>query len=41
MDSMVSTVQDHINIADALTSQVVDVLKAVEKKSEEAKKKVF
>jgi hypothetical protein len=40
MNSMVSTAQDHVNIADALTSQVVDVLKALEKKNEDAKKKV-
>ncbi|RDB15326.1 Protein BZZ1 [Hypsizygus marmoreus] len=39
MDSMASTAQDHVNIADTLTSEVVDVLKAVEKKAEEARKK--
>ncbi|KAF5369126.1 hypothetical protein D9615_010422 [Tricholomella constricta] len=39
MDSMATTAQDHVNIADGLTTQVVEVLKTVEKKSEEAKKK--
>lgn len=38
--SLASTAQDHVNIADSLTSQVVDVLKAVERKNEETKKKV-
>ena len=32
--------QDHVNLSDALTSQVIDVLKLIEKKSEETKKKV-
>lgn len=40
MNSMASSAQDHVNVADALTSQVVDVLRVVEKKNEEAKKKV-
>jgi hypothetical protein len=40
MDSMVSTAQDHVNIADALTSQVVEVLRSVGKKNEESRKKV-
>ncbi|GLB45480.1 putative fes/CIP4, and EFC/F-BAR homology domain containing protein [Lyophyllum shimeji] len=39
IDSLVTTAQDHVSIADNLTSQVVDVLKGVEKKNEEAKKK--
>ncbi|KAF8073423.1 hypothetical protein FPV67DRAFT_1605812 [Lyophyllum atratum] len=39
MDSLVTTAKDHVSIADNLTSQVVDVLKGVEKKNEEAKKK--
>ncbi|KAJ6621842.1 hypothetical protein B0H10DRAFT_2162903 [Mycena sp. CBHHK59/15] len=39
ISSMVNTAQDHVNIADALTTQVVDVLKAVERKKEELKKK--
>ncbi|KAF9465752.1 hypothetical protein BDZ94DRAFT_1296252 [Collybia nuda] len=39
MNSMTSTAQDHVNIADALASQVVEVLKGLEKKSEDAKKK--
>lgn len=37
--STTSTSQDHVTIADALTSQVVEVLGAVERKNEEAKKK--
>ncbi|KAJ8523239.1 hypothetical protein ONZ45_g333 [Pleurotus djamor] len=39
MNSLVNTAQDHINVADNLTTQVVDVLKLVEKKNEELKKK--
>lgn len=38
---MANTAQDHVNIADALGSQVVDVLKGLEKRSEDAKKKVL
>ncbi len=38
--SIVNTAQDHINVADTLTTQVVDVLKAIEKKNEDLKKKV-
>lgn len=38
---MVSTAQDHVNIADALTSQVVEVLRSVGKKNEESRKKVL
>lgn len=41
MDCMMSTSQTHINIADDFTSHVVDILKAVEKRSEESKKKVY
>ncbi|KAJ7095722.1 hypothetical protein B0H15DRAFT_826828 [Mycena belliarum] len=37
--SMANTAQDHVNLADALSAQVVDVLKAVERKEEELKKK--
>ncbi|KAG5633046.1 hypothetical protein DXG03_008700, partial [Asterophora parasitica] len=36
---MSTTSLDHVNIADTLTSQVVDVLRTVEKRNEEAKKK--
>jgi site-specific recombinase len=32
--------QDHMNLADALSTQVADVLKSVEKRNEDAKKKV-
>ena len=32
--------QDHVNLADGLDAQVVNVLKLVEKRHEEAKKKV-
>ncbi|KAJ7677465.1 hypothetical protein B0H17DRAFT_1079241 [Mycena rosella] len=39
ISSMVNTAQDHVNLADALTTEVVDVLKAVERKKEELKKK--
>ena len=38
--SMTLSAQDHLNLADAITLQVVDVLKSVEKKSEDTKKKV-
>ncbi|KAG6827113.1 hypothetical protein H0H92_013157 [Tricholoma furcatifolium] len=38
MDSLANTAHDHVSIADGLTSQVVEVLKAIEKKNEEAKK---
>jgi formin-binding protein 1 len=41
MNSMVTTAQDHVNIADALTSQVVEVLRSVGKKNEESRKKVL
>lgn len=37
---MTLSAQDHVNISDTLTSQVIDVLKSIEKKSEETKKKV-
>ncbi|KAF9499043.1 hypothetical protein BDN71DRAFT_1480868 [Pleurotus eryngii] len=39
VNSLVNTAQDHINVADTLTTQVVDVLKAIEKKNEDLKKK--
>ncbi|KAF7298890.1 hypothetical protein MIND_00837000 [Mycena indigotica] len=39
ISSMSGVAQDHVNLADALTTQVVDVLKAVERKNEELKKK--
>ncbi|KAJ6525279.1 hypothetical protein DFH09DRAFT_1188777 [Mycena vulgaris] len=39
ISSMANTAQDHVNLADALTTQVVDVLKGVERKKEELKKK--
>ena len=38
--SIVNAAQDHIKLADDLTSQVIEVLKGVERKNEEAKKKV-
>jgi hypothetical protein len=41
MHSMVSAAQDHVNIADALISQVVEVLKSIGKKNEESRKKVL
>lgn len=38
--SIVDSAQTHIKLADELNSQVVEVLKGVERKNEEAKKKV-
>jgi hypothetical protein len=40
ISSMANTAQDHVNLADALNTQVIDVLKVVERKQEELKKKV-
>jgi len=40
MNSMFNTAQDHVNISDALTSQVVEVLRSVGKKSEDSRKMV-
>ncbi|KAG7088275.1 hypothetical protein E1B28_012288 [Marasmius oreades] len=39
VDSITNASHDHVNIADALTSQVVEALKAVERRNEEAQKK--
>ncbi|KAJ7021586.1 hypothetical protein C8F04DRAFT_1140261 [Mycena alexandri] len=39
ISSMANTAQDHVNLADALNNQVADVLKGVERKNEELKKK--
>ncbi len=39
LSAMSDTAQDHINLADALNGQVVEPLKATERKHEEAKKK--
>ncbi|KAL4250780.1 hypothetical protein ABKN59_006093 [Abortiporus biennis] len=39
MSSLVDTAQDHINLSEALGLQVVDALKATEKRHEEAKKR--
>lgn len=39
MSSLVDTAQDHINLSDALSLQVVDELKATEKRHDDAKKK--
>ncbi|KAF9778598.1 hypothetical protein BJ322DRAFT_1091523 [Thelephora terrestris] len=39
IDSFSETAQDHVNLADGLDAQVVNVLKLVEKRHEEAKKK--
>jgi hypothetical protein len=38
--SITLSAQDHVNLADAITLQVVDVLKSIEKRSEDTKKKV-
>ncbi|KAJ8080417.1 Protein BZZ1 [Marasmius tenuissimus] len=39
VDSIMNTSQDHVDIADALTTQVIEVLKAVERRNEDAQKK--
>ncbi|KAF9049462.1 hypothetical protein BDZ89DRAFT_1088904 [Hymenopellis radicata] len=39
IESMSSTADDHLNVADALSSQVVDVLKVVTRTNDETKKK--
>uniref|UniRef100_A0A0W0G7Q7 Uncharacterized protein n=1 Tax=Moniliophthora roreri TaxID=221103 RepID=A0A0W0G7Q7_MONRR len=39
INSMINTAQDHLNVADVLTTQVIDVLKAVERRNEETQKK--
>jgi hypothetical protein len=38
---MEAVAQDHITLADALTSQVMDPLKSLEQKQEAANRKVF
>ena len=38
--SIVDSAQDHIKLADEFNSQIVEVLKGVERKNEEARKKV-
>lgn len=40
INSIADATQDHLNIADALSSQVVEVLRIVERRSDDAKKKV-
>lgn len=40
IQSMTNTAEDHVNVAEVLTSQVIDVLKALGRKNEETKKKV-
>ena len=40
VDSMATGAQDDTNLVDDLTTHVVDVLKAVEKRGEQSKKKV-
>jgi hypothetical protein len=40
ISSFSEAAQDHVNLADGLDAQVVNVLKLVEKRHEEAKKKV-
>ena len=40
IDSFSESAQDHVNLADGLDAQVVNVLKMVEKRHEEVKKKV-
>lgn len=41
INSFSESAQDHVNLADGLDAQVVNALKLMEKKHEEAKKKVF
>ena len=41
VNSFSESAQDHVNLADGLDAQVVNALKLVEKRHEEAKKKVF
>lgn len=36
---MLQTAQDHINLSDAMSSQVVDALRVTQRRHEEAKKK--
>jgi len=40
INSFSESAQDHVNLADGLDAQVVNALKLVEKRHEEAKKKV-
>ena len=40
INSFSESAQDHVNLADGLDAQVVNVLKLVEKRHDEAKKKV-
>ncbi|KAF5330266.1 hypothetical protein D9758_014458 [Tetrapyrgos nigripes] len=39
LNSMVTSAQDHLNVADVLTTQVVEILKILEKKNEDVQKK--
>lgn len=39
ISAMLDAAQDHINLADSLNSQVVETLKATERRHEEAKRK--
>ncbi|KAK0188060.1 hypothetical protein F5146DRAFT_1207876 [Armillaria mellea] len=39
IQSMTNTAEDHVNVAEVMTSQVVDVLKALGRKNDETKKK--
>lgn len=41
IESIAKAAKDHADIADIVTSQVTDVLKALERRNEDAKKKVF
>ena len=40
VESITNTAQDHVDVADALTTQVIEVLKVVERRNEDAQKKV-
>lgn len=40
VDGTINTAQDHVTLAEVLTSQVADVLRGIGRKSEETKKKV-
>lgn len=39
ISSIVDSAQDHINLSDSLNTQVVEALKSMEKRHDEAKKK--
>jgi hypothetical protein len=40
INSMITSAQDHINYADAIASQTIETLRILEKRNDDAKKKV-